>query len=205
MIAAQSSHSSLMPEEIEFDTDKLRETIDREIERSDGGLLRLVALTTAILAAVTAVVSLHAGSTVNEALVLKSEATELQARASDQWAYYQAKGIKGAVAASAAVAYTAAGRPTPDSLRMLPARYSHDQADIQVEARKLEAERDAKSAEADRLLSAHHHYAFAVALLQVAIALGAVAALTKQRPALALSALSGLAGIALALATAFSH
>ncbi len=192
-----------MPEEIEIDSERLRETIDREIERSDGRLLRLVALTTAILAAVTAVVSLHAGSTVNEALVLKSEATGLQARASDQWSYYQAKGIKGAVAASAASAYAAAGRATPDSLRILPARYARDQAAIQVEAKQLEAERDRKSAEADQLLSAHHHYAFAVALLQVAIALGAVAALTKQRIALAVSALSGLAGIALALRTAF--
>ena len=194
-----------MPEEIEIDTDRLREAIDHEIERSDGRLLRLVALTTAILAAVTAVVSLHAGSTVNEALVLKSEATGLQARASDQWAYYQAKGIKGAIASSAAVAYAAAGRATPDSLRAVPAHYASDQAAIQAEARKLEAERDAKSAEADHLLAAHHHYAFAVALLQVAIALGAVAALTRQRAALAFSAASGLAGIALALSAAFGH
>ena len=194
-----------MPEEIEFDTDKLRETIDHEIERSDGSLLRLVALTTAIFAAVTAVVSLHAGSTVNEALVLKSEATQLQARASDQWAYYQAKGIKGAIASSAATVYAAAGHATPDSLRQVPARYAADQVNIQAEARKLEAERDAKSAEADALLAAHHHLAFAVALLQVAIALGAVAALTRQRVALALSALSGVAGIALALWTAFRH
>ena len=194
-----------MPEEIEFDTDKLRETIDHEIERADGRLLRLVALTTAILAAVTAVVSLHAGSTVNEALVLKSEATQLQARASDQWAYYQAKGIKGAIASSAGNAYAAAGRTPPDSLLRVPARYAADQVNIQAEARKLESERDAKSAEADALLAAHHHLAFAVALLQVAIALGAVAALTRQRLALAFSALSGVAGIILALWTAFSH
>lgn len=194
-----------MPEEIEFDTDKLRETIDHEIERSDGRLLRFVALTTAIFAAVTAVVSLHAGSTVNEALVLKSEATQLQARASDQWAYYQAKGIKGAIASSAASAYAASGRATPDSLRSIPARYAADQVSIQAEARKLEAERDAKSVEADALLAAHHHLAFAVALLQVAIALGAVAALTRQRIALGISALSGVAGIILALLTSFSH
>ncbi|MBC7673583.1 MAG: DUF4337 family protein, partial [Polaromonas sp.] len=76
---------------------------------------------------------------------------------------------------------------------------------IQAEARKLEAERDVKSAEADALLAAHHHLAFAVALLQVAIALGAVAALTQQRFALALSALSGVAGIILALWTAVRH
>jgi hypothetical protein len=188
-----------MPEEIEIDTDKLRETIDDEIERTGAGILRVVALTTAILAAVTAVVSLHAGSTINEALVLKSEATALQSRASDQWAYYQAKGIKGAIATSATSAYAAAGRAVPDSLRAQAARYASEQATIQTDAKKLEAERDEKSAEADRLLGQHHHYAYAVALLQVAIALGAVAALTRQRAALALSALSGIGGIVLAI------
>lgn len=194
-----------MPEEIEIDTDKLRETIDEEIEHSGGRMLRFVALWTAILAAITAVVSLHAGSTVNEALVLKSEATIFQARASDQWAYYQAKGIKGAIAANAAVSYAAAGRSTPDSLRAQVAKYASDQNDIQQEARKLEAERDAKSAEADALLAAHHRFAFAVALLQIAIALGAVAALTRQRPAFALSMVAGVAGAALGAATWFTH
>lgn len=194
-----------MPEDIEIDTDKLRETIDSEIEKSDSGLLRLVALSTAILAAVTAIVSLHAGSTINEALVLKSEATALQARASDQWAYYQAKGIKSAIATGAATAFAAAGRPAPDSLRGQAARYIKEQAAIQADARKLEGERDAKSVEADHLLHEHHRYAFAVALLQVAIALGAVAALTRQRAALALSALSGVAGIGIAVLTALGR
>lgn len=194
-----------MPEDIEIDTDKLRETIDRETERSGEGLLRLVALTTAILAAVTAVVSLHAGSTINEALVLKSEATALQARASDQWAYYQAKGIKGAIATSAANVVAATGHVASNSLRAQADRYSSEQAAIQAEARKIEGERDTKSAEADHMLAQHHHYAFAVALLQVAIALGAVAALTRQRAALALSAVSGIGGIVLALVTAFTR
>lgn len=191
-----------MPEEIEIDSDKLRETIDQEIERSSGSTLRLVALWTAILAAVTAVVSLHAGATINEALVLKSDATTLQARASDAWAYYQAKGIKGAIATGAAVSYAAAGRTPPDSLARQAARYASEQASIQSEARKLETERDAKSAEADRLLAAHHHLAFAVALLQIAIALGAVAALTRQRAALGLSVIAGVGGLVLAIVTA---
>jgi uncharacterized protein DUF4337 len=198
----QPCEARAMPEEIEFDTDKLRETIDDEMERAGSGMLRLVAMTTAILAAVTAVVSLHAGSTINEALVLKSEATALQAQASDQWAYYQAKGIKGAIATSSANAYAAAGRTPPPALGAQAARYGTEQADIQKEAKKLEAERDAKSAEADKLLAQHHHYAYAVALLQVAIALGAVAALTRQKAALALSGLSGITGIVLALLAA---
>ncbi len=194
-----------MPEETEIDTDKLRETIDDEIEKTGGTMLRIVALCTAILAAVTAVVSLHAGSTINEALVLKSEATALQARASDQWSYYQAKGIKSAIASSMASSYVAAGRVAPDSMRATAARYISEQSAIQTAARKLEAERDAKSNEADQLLAKHHQYAFAVALLQVAIALGAVAALTRQRAALALSLVAGLTGIVVSLSAALRH
>src|SRR5579863_6430592 len=109
-----------MPEDVELDTDKLRETIDEEIDRSGAPMLRLVAL-------VTAMVSMRAGSTVNEALVLESEATQLQARASDQWTYYQAKGIKGAVAATAANAYRVAGRTVPDSLNAVITRYATEQ------------------------------------------------------------------------------
>jgi hypothetical protein len=194
-----------MPEELEIDTDKLRDTIDAEIEKSGAGLLRVIALCTAVIAAITAVVSLHAGSTINEALMLQSEATQLQARASDQWAYYQAKGIKGAIASSSVVAYASAGRSAPDSLSKLVARYAQEQIAVQTEARKLETERDARSAQAAELLEKHHRYAFAVALLQVAIALGAVAALTRQRAALGLAILAGCGGAVLALTAALAQ
>jgi class 3 adenylate cyclase len=80
-----------MPEEPEVETEKLREAVAEELEREGGHFLRTIALTTAILAAFAAVASLQAGGTANEALVLKTEATRLQAEASDQWAYYQAK------------------------------------------------------------------------------------------------------------------
>ena len=170
-----------MPEEIEIDTDKLRETIDEEIERSGSKMLRWVSLSTAILAAVAAVASLRAGDTVNEALALKSDATRIQAQASDQWAYYQAKGIKGAVTRGSIVSYKAAGRAVPPELDATAARYDSEQKEIQTKAKELEAERDAKEHEATVLLEMHHHYAAAVALFQVAIALGAVAALTRVR------------------------
>jgi hypothetical protein len=170
-----------MPEEIEIDTDKLRETIDEEIERSGSSLLRWVSLSTAILAAIAAMASLRAGDTVNEALALKSDATRIQAQASDQWAFYQAKGIKGAVARATAVTWQAAGRHVPPDLEATANRYDSEQKEIQTEARKLETERDAKEHEAASLLEKHHHYAAAVALFQVAIALGAVAALTRFR------------------------
>ena len=98
-----------MPEGPEVDLDRLRETIDEEIEKEGSALLRTVALTTALFAAVAAIASLEAGSTVNEALALKTEATQFQAKASDQWAYYQAKGLKATVTELSKSSWTVLG------------------------------------------------------------------------------------------------
>jgi hypothetical protein len=63
--------------------------------------------------------------------------------------------------------------------------------------KELEKERDLKSAEADHLLHRHHGFANAVAVFQVSIALGAVAALTKSRPVWLGSLLLGAGGLVL--------
>ena len=184
-----------MPEEIEIDTDKLREQIDEEIDKEGGRFIRMIALTTAMLAALAAIASLRAGSTVNEALALKTEATQLQARASDQWAYYQAKGIKGAVAATTVSVWRAAGKTPPAGVEASVDRYATEQKAIADSARAKESERDAKDEAAEHLMHEHHGYAYAVALFQIAIALGAVAALTRSRPVYGLSLLSGAGGL----------
>jgi len=171
-----------MPEEPEIDTDKLRESIDEQRERDSGAFLRRIALTTAILAAIAAIAALKAGSTANEALVLKTEATRLQAEASDQWAYYQAKGIKLAVAQGSEAAWRSIGKKPPVETTQTEERYATEQKAIKVTADSLEHERDTRSAEADHLMHQHHGFANAVALFQVAIALGALAALTRSRP-----------------------
>jgi len=170
-----------MPEGPEVDLDTLHETIREEMEREGGRLLKGVALTTALLAALAAIASLRAGATVNEALVLKTEATRLQAEASDQWTYYQAKGIKAAIQEATRAAWLANGKEPPARLEEATKRYAEEQKDIQKEARAKELERDAKSTEADHLLHRHHGFANGVAIFQVAIALGAVAALTRNR------------------------
>jgi hypothetical protein len=183
-----------MPEELEVDTDKVRESIH---EKPEGTLLRNIALTTALFAALGAIAALQAGGTVNEALVLKEEAAVLQGDASDQWAYYQAKGIKGGVQEAARTAWLAAGKTPPEQYEQEAKRYANEQKDIADEAHKYEHERDAKSAEADRLLALHHRFANAVALIQVSIALSAVAALTRQRWIWVGSAAIGLGGAVL--------
>ncbi len=169
-----------MPEGPEIETDKLTESIHEELEHEGGKFLRTIALTTALFAALAALAALRAGATVNEALVFKTEATRLQAEASDQWTYYQAKGIKAAVAGTSRTSWLAIGKEPPPEYAASEARYKAEQEEISKKAREKEKERDEKSAEADHLLHHHHGFANAVALFQVSIALGAVAALTHN-------------------------
>jgi hypothetical protein len=190
-----------MPEGPEVPTETLTEEIREKFEHEGGALLKRIALSTALLAALAAIAALRAGATVNEALVLKTEAARLQAEASDQWAYYQAKGIKAATAEAARTSWLAIAKEPPAEYAEKQKRYGEEQKEIEKKAREKEKERDEKSKEADELLHHHHGYANAVALFQVAIALGAVAALTKNRPVWAASLLLGTAATVLFVVT----
>src|SRR3984893_11776211 len=129
-----------MPEGPEIETEKLHETIHEELEHEGGTFLKRIALTTALFAAVAAIAALKAGATVNEALVLKTEATRLQAEASDQWAYYQAKGIKSGVQEAAGTTWAATGKDQPPEYASAMRRYEGEQKEIQAKARELERE-----------------------------------------------------------------
>src|SRR6266545_514631 len=181
-----------MPEAPEIETEKLHEAIEEQLEKQGGGFIRKIALTTALLAALAALASLEAGATVNEALVLESEA-------SDQWAYYQAKGVKASIAESAAATFAAAGKEAPPAYEERRRRYAEEQDAIQEKAKEKERERDAKERAAGQLLHVHHRYAAAVAFFQVSIALGAVAALTRIRLVWLASMAIGVAGIVFAV------
>jgi len=186
-----------MPDDPEIETENLHEAIREEVEREGGTFLKRVALTTAILAAFAAVASLQAGSAANEALALKAEATRLQAEVSDKWAYYQAEGIKAVVEEATQNTWLAANKQPPSDFAEKEKRYVAKRIEIEKEARALEQKRDHKSNEADLLLHRHHGFAYAVTLFQVAIALGAVSALTQARSIWIGSISIGLGGIAL--------
>jgi hypothetical protein len=168
-----------MPDEPEIDTDSVRESIHEHHEGPP--LIKRIALTTALLAALGAVAALKSGASVNRALVLKTEAGRFQAEASDQWTYYQAKGIKAQVQEASREVWLAAGKTPPPQLDAAIKKYGVEQKDIEKAARDKEHSRDDASREADELLERHHHFANSVAFIQVAIALGAVAALSQAR------------------------
>src|SRR5450756_2527021 len=112
-----------MPEGPEIETETLTEKIHEQVEHEGGALLKRIALSTALFAALAAIAALKAGATVNEALVLKTEAARLQAEASDQWAYYQAKGIKAAVAEASRTAWLAIAKEPPAEYAQKHERY----------------------------------------------------------------------------------
>lgn len=194
-----------MPEAPEVDTDRLHEQIQEEVERDSGASLRAIALTTALFAALAAVAALRAAGAVNEALALKAEATSLQAEASDQWAAYQAKGIKSAIQAASESAWIALGKNPPRSFSDEQQRYAREQAELAKVAHQKERARDQVSAEADHLMHQHDRFADSVALLQVAIALAAMAALTRVRLIWFGSIIIGLGGTSLFLLTALQR
>src|SRR5712691_1617773 len=137
-----------MTEAPEVDTERLHEAIHEELEHDSGRFIKVIALTTAIFAAIAAVAALRAGGTANEALMLETEATRLQVEASDQWSYYQAKGVKAAVQDAARTSWLAIGKDAPPQYTAAQKRYIQEQTAIATAAKKKEAERDAKSAEA---------------------------------------------------------
>jgi len=190
-----------MPDESEVETEKLREAVHEELEREGGSFLKTIALTTAILAVVAAVAALESGSTVNEALFIRSDASRLQAEASDKWAFYQAKGIKAAVQEASRTSWLSIGKEPPSEYGEKVRRYTEEQAGLQREAQDLERRRDERIEESEHLLHRHHRFAASVVLLQIGIALGAVAALSRQKLIWWASLISGVIGAGLLAVT----
>src|ERR1044071_6288484 len=96
-----------MPEE-DLETAELKERIDQGVEKAleeGAGAPRwmlYLSLSTAIIAVFAAIASLESGANSNDAILEKNEAVLGQCRASDQWSYYQAKGVKGSLASAEA-------------------------------------------------------------------------------------------------------
>lgn len=203
-----------MPEEIEFEAREEQERVEEAEEvrekarEAKSAWTRWISLSTAILAVIAAVAALQSGSLVNEALVKKNESVLKQAQASDSWAYYQAKGIKSSSAQQAAqilaLSPNPAGAPQAARWQSEAARYTREQGKLQEEAKKLEAERDSSTRESNELMEQHHLFAYCVTFTQVAIALSAIAALTRRRPIWYLSLLIGLIGLGL-IVSGFLH
>ncbi len=144
---------------------------------------KYVSLLVVFFAVATGIGSLRAGS--------HSSRTVLrQAQASDQWAYYQAKGIKGRI--SELELHLATDEAKVKKFEGDVARYKLEQTEASDSAKRLESERDEAARHSGPLGNG-------IAALQIAIALGSICILTKKKLLFSAAALLGFGGVAMVI------
>jgi hypothetical protein len=129
------------------------------------GWTKYVSLMVVTLAVATAIGSLKAGG-------FASRVVLNQAQASNAWAYYQAKSIKQRITElESRVVAGEVGTQLRDDVE----RYKREEAELRTRAEAFEAARDAAARHGPPL-------GFAIAVLQISIALASVTLITRRKP-----------------------
>jgi hypothetical protein len=136
-----------------------------------------IAVTTALLATVGALFSYQGGATQASAGMAKNNAAIKKTEAANQWNYYQAKSGKQNLAELGLE--LAPNRR--DYYTQGIERYKQEKSDIKKTAESLEAESTEWDSKSDELMHLHHRWAQATTALQIAIALSAIALLTRRK------------------------
>jgi hypothetical protein len=165
-------------------------------ERTDarGNEMTVSAVTAAVLAVLAAFGSLLSGHAVNQAILEQTKAT-------DQWAYYQAKSTKGHVylvggeiIKALSVTQNATGiasdprAPVLQHFHAETERYDREKEEVKKEAEHLEAE-------SQHEFHKHHRFALGIACFQVGIVLASVSILVRIRAIYYLSVVAGAGGL----------
>ncbi|OIQ74386.1 hypothetical protein GALL_439610 [mine drainage metagenome] len=143
-----------------------------------GGMINQIALFTAIIATVGAVFGYMGGATQANAGLFKNNAAIKKTEASNQWNYFQAKSTKQSLA-ELARDLAPADKKTLYQAKM--DRYEKEKTDIKTVADKLEADAAAWDKQSDEQMHQHHRWAQSTTVLQVSIALAAIALITKKK------------------------
>ena len=137
-----------------------------------------LAVVTAVLATAGAMFSYMGGATQANAGLLKNDAAIRKTEAANQWSYYQAKSGKQNLSELAIALAPADRQPFyQDEVK----RYKAEKAEIKLAAEKLEAEARAFDEQSAAQMHEHHRWAQATTVLQVSIAMAAIALLTKRK------------------------
>jgi hypothetical protein len=161
---------------------------------------KFTSLSIVFLAVLAAIASQWSGKYGSRVLASLNDSTFQQAKASDQWSYYQAKSIKqnlyeipresAAVQANGDV--SAAKRQEDVAAKI--AKYEAEKKQIKEEAEKFEKMRDTARKEAAEAARLGGGMGSAVALFQISIALGSICLLTKKKTIWYLSMAVGFFG-----------
>jgi hypothetical protein len=166
-------------EELEDPTERLKETMEAAEEKKERWTF-WVALSTAIIAVLAAIAGMLGNHHANEAMLE-------QIKASDKWAYYQAKSIKAEIAVNYTQVLAAMDKPVPPDYAQKLSKYEKDKAEI-----KKDAENSEKSSEEH--MHVHVVFSRSVTIFQIAIAISAIAIVTRKKFMWYLSMLLAAAG-----------
>lgn len=137
-----------------------------------------IAVITAIIATVGAMFSYMGGATQADAGLFKNNAAIKKTEASNQWNYYQSKSTKQSLAE---LAHDLAADDKKALYQAKVERYDKEKAEIKLAAEKLEADATQWDKQSDEQMHQHHRWAQSTTALQVAIALAAIALLTRKK------------------------
>ena len=110
--------------------EKIHEEAHEQGHKPEGNWILRVAFSTSIVSVLSALTSLFAGHFGNEAMIE-------QIRSADQWAYYQAKGMRSEIKMATNKLLTAQGLAADTSDLARVDEYTKDQVVIRTEAEKL--------------------------------------------------------------------
>jgi hypothetical protein len=171
---------------------------DHEVEHQahhGPGLAQWIAIFTALLATLGALVGYHVATTLNHAMMYKNEAVLKKTEASDQWNFYQAKSMKGNLAQFAA---DLARGPSAERYRKEAERYEREKQDIKRTAEALEEKTKQANEESERLLHPLHRAEQAMTLIQIAISLASITVLTRKKWLFGVAGVAAAGGLVLA-------
>jgi len=143
------------------------------------GMINQIAMFTAIIATIGAIFGYMGGATQANAGLYKNNAAIKKTEASNQWNYYQAKSTKQSLAEMSRDLTTKEEDKAKYQAKV--DRYEKEKAEIKVGADKLEAEATEWDHKSDEQMHQHHRWAQSTTVLQVCIALAAIALLTKKK------------------------
>jgi hypothetical protein len=165
------------------------------------GLAQYVAIFTAILATLGAVIGYNVATHLNEAMLFKNEAVLKKAEASDQWNFYQAKSSKGHLMELAA---DITGGKRAEVYKQKLERYEQEKKEIRAKAEELEAESHAANMKSEHLLHPLHLTEQAMTLIQIAISLASITVLTRKKWLFGIAGGAAAGGLALWIASYFT-
>ena len=143
-----------------------------------GRMIGQIAVITAIIATIGAIFSYMGGATQADAGLFKNNAAIKKTEASNQWNYFQAKSTKQALAE---MARDMAPDDKKKTYQAKIERYDTEKNEIKTAAEKLEADSQRWDKQSDQQMHQHHRWAQATTVLQIAIALAAIALLTRKK------------------------